>query len=286
MTDRRLPETPLLTVDVILELPGGRIVLIERKNPPHGWAIPGGFVDRGESCEDAARREVMEETGLAVENLRLLGVYSDPGRDPRFHTCSVVYTGIAVGTPRAGDDAAGCASFELGNLPAPLAFDHGRILSDHLHARRDRSGPDRSRSFGIVVVDDSVAPREFLLLKKRGRDVWELPKGRAEGDEDAERAARREVAEETGLAGLELLPVLRAVCRYERKPGGGYKDVVYFAARLPPARRGEVAISSEHEAFAWHSAVSARPLISREGIRGALDVVERYLDGEAAGARC
>lgn len=127
------PQTPLLTVDVLVHLPGRGIVLVERKNPPHGWALPGGFVDVGECCEAAAVREMLEETGLEVELTSLLGVYSDPARDPRGHTASAVYTAQALDPAklRAGDDAAKAQVFPLDALP-PLAFDHGRIVRDYV----------------------------------------------------------------------------------------------------------------------------------------------------------
>ncbi|MCM0083668.1 NUDIX hydrolase [Geomonas sp. Red32] len=121
---------PFPTVDVIIELAEG-IVLIERKNEPYGWAIPGGFVDYGESVETAAARESLEETGLEVNNLRLLGVYSDPARDKRSHNISTVYAATATGKPQAGDDAAGLAVFPLDRLPQPLCFDHAKILADY-----------------------------------------------------------------------------------------------------------------------------------------------------------
>ena len=127
------PQTPLLTVDVLVHLPGQGIVLVQRKNPPHGWALPGGFVDLGESCEAAALREAREETGLEVELTALLGVYSDPARDPRGHTASAVYTAQALNPAQlmAGDDAAKAAVFPLDALP-PLAFDHARIVHDYV----------------------------------------------------------------------------------------------------------------------------------------------------------
>jgi 8-oxo-dGTP diphosphatase len=124
-----------LTVDVIIELPNERLVLIRRKNPPPGWALPGGFVDVGETVEDAARREALEETSLSVELVRQFHVYSDPARDPRGHTVSVVFIGRAEGTPLGADDAAEARAFPKGDLPEPLAFDHGQILADYL-ARR------------------------------------------------------------------------------------------------------------------------------------------------------
>lgn len=124
------PVTPLATVDILIRS-GEGVVLIRRRNPPLGWAIPGGFIDVGERAEDAARREAREETGLEVELAALLGVYSDPDRDPRGHTLSVVYTATATGTPQGADDAAEARVFALDALPAPLAFDHARILADY-----------------------------------------------------------------------------------------------------------------------------------------------------------
>jgi len=105
-------------------------VLVRRKNPPPGWALPGGFVDTGESLEAAAVREAKEETGLSVRLEELLYVYSDPRRDPRRHTVSAVYLGRADGDPAGGDDAAEARAFPWTALPAPLAFDHADILSD------------------------------------------------------------------------------------------------------------------------------------------------------------
>ncbi len=121
---------PFPTVDIIIELASG-IVLIERKNEPFGWALPGGFVDYGETLEDAAVREAREETSLQIRNLRLLGCYSDPARDPRQHNISTVYVADGNGTPRAGDDAVHLEIFPLTALPSPLCFDHGKILADY-----------------------------------------------------------------------------------------------------------------------------------------------------------
>lgn len=121
---------PFPTVDVIIELEGG-IVLIERRNEPFGWALPGGFVDYGESLESAAVREAREETSLEISDLRLLGCYSDPARDARMHTISTVYIATGRGIPHAADDALNLAVFRLDSLPERLCFDHGRILADY-----------------------------------------------------------------------------------------------------------------------------------------------------------
>lgn len=127
------PKTPLLTVDIIIRLDAHpeNLLLIERRHPPLGWALPGGFVDVGERVEDAARREALEETGLAVTLEALLGCYSDPARDPRGHTVSIVYVARACGAPRAGDDARACRVFDVRDVTVPVVFDHPRILSDY-----------------------------------------------------------------------------------------------------------------------------------------------------------
>ncbi len=128
---------PFPTVDIIIEINGG-IVLIERKNPPYGWALPGGFVDYGESLENAAKREALEETSLEISNLRLVGCYSDPKRDARMHTISTVYSATGEGAPKAADDAASLAIFSLDNLPELLCFDHADILKDYIRQKKTR----------------------------------------------------------------------------------------------------------------------------------------------------
>jgi ADP-ribose pyrophosphatase YjhB (NUDIX family) len=128
---------PRLTVDVIIDV-GGRIVLIKRKNPPPGWAIPGGFVDYGETLEQAVVREAREETSLDLVGLRQFHVYSDPGRDPRHHTVTLVFTAQGRGEPKAADDAKEIGLFTRDNLPEPIAFDHRRILEDYFAKRSAR----------------------------------------------------------------------------------------------------------------------------------------------------
>lgn len=134
------PITPALAVDAVIEMtdrPGRPIVLIERRNEPLGWALPGGFVDVGETLEQAVVREVLEETGLKITLGELLGAYSDPARDPRGHTVGIVYTATATGEPQAQDDAKAVALFDP-ERPPPLAFDHARILEDFRRWRAKR----------------------------------------------------------------------------------------------------------------------------------------------------
>jgi 8-oxo-dGTP diphosphatase len=127
---------PLVTVDAVIEVPDG-IVLVERSNPPFGFALPGGFVDYGESLEEAVRREASEETGLELSDLAQFHTYSDPSRDPRFHTVSTVFTARSAGAPRAGDDAAAVHVVKADEVPGlAFAFDHGKVLADWLSKRR------------------------------------------------------------------------------------------------------------------------------------------------------
>lgn len=135
---------PVPTVDIIIEI-GESIVLIKRKNPPHGWALPGGFVDYGESYETAAAREAEEETGIIVKDLRQFRTYSDPDRDPRQHTASTVFIGSSETEPVAGDDAAEAALYTEKNLP-PLVFDHGKIVADYFAFKKSGRLPDAQGS--------------------------------------------------------------------------------------------------------------------------------------------
>lgn len=123
------PITPLLTVDILI-VQSGKLVLIRRRNPPHQghWALPGGFVDVGETVEEAAVREANEETGLDVELQGLVGVFSDPDRDPRGHTVSICFAALGQGTPQASSDAQDVALFDLDDLPI-LAFDHLKVIN-------------------------------------------------------------------------------------------------------------------------------------------------------------
>ena len=135
------PITPLITVDALIELPDGNIVLVERKYSPPGWAIPGGFVDPGESLADAVRREAKEETALDIGVVSIFHVYSKPWRDPRGDTISVVYYCRAEGSPRGGDDAAKAAAYSPYDLPENMAFDHRKIIGQFLHWKETGERP-------------------------------------------------------------------------------------------------------------------------------------------------
>ncbi len=131
-------KTPYAAVDFIVELidrPDRPIILIERGFKPLGWAIPGGFMDYGEAAEATAKREAMEEIGLEINLVELLGAYSDPTRDERQHTLALVYIATATGTPKAGDDAKAFKAVNVWELPKNLCFDHDRILQDYLNLR-------------------------------------------------------------------------------------------------------------------------------------------------------
>jgi len=129
-------KNPIPTVDIIIEIESTKgIVLIKRKNPPYGWALPGGFVDYGESLEESAVREAKEETDLDVKLIEQFHTYSDPGRDPRHHTISTVYVAKAKGIPQAKDDALEVGVFNQSSLPAEIAFDHRSILMDYFKSK-------------------------------------------------------------------------------------------------------------------------------------------------------
>jgi ADP-ribose pyrophosphatase YjhB (NUDIX family) len=136
---------PSPAADILIELDTGGIVLIERKFEPHGWAIPGGFIDYGESAEAAAVREAKEETGLDVRLIEQLYTYSDPARDPRGHTLTVVFIAEASGVPVGDDDAARAGVFTETTLPTPLAFDHVKVLEDYFTYKRTGKHPDSAR---------------------------------------------------------------------------------------------------------------------------------------------
>jgi 8-oxo-dGTP diphosphatase len=147
MTDGKAYKNPTPTVDVLIELDGrpGTLVFIERRNAPHGFALPGGFVDEGEWLADAAAREAKEETGLDVALIELFHAYSDPARDARLHTVSTVFIARAEGTPVGSDDAARCLVCAPDELPGPLVFDHATIVADYLAYRASGRRPPPRR---------------------------------------------------------------------------------------------------------------------------------------------
>jgi ADP-ribose pyrophosphatase YjhB (NUDIX family) len=143
-TEIKVNKNPLTAVDIIIEIDSRGIILIKRKNPPYGWAIPGGFVEYGESLEEASVREAKEETNLEVALIKQFHTYSDPNRDKRFHCISTVYIGKAKGIPEAKDDAAEIGIFSESSLPQDLAFDHRIILSDYFESK-SASSPQRRK---------------------------------------------------------------------------------------------------------------------------------------------
>jgi ADP-ribose pyrophosphatase YjhB (NUDIX family) len=134
---------PLVTVDIVIEIDDG-IVLIKRENPPYGWALPGGFVEYGETLESSAVREAKEETSLEIQLKEQFHSYSDPHRDPRHHTVTTVYIAKGIGIPKSGDDAKKLGVFIKSNLPEPIVFDHKKIIDDYF---RYTEGELRTNNF-------------------------------------------------------------------------------------------------------------------------------------------
>lgn len=168
---------PVPAVDLIIEirLPDGRtgIVLIERKNPPLGWALPGGFVDYGETLEQAAIREAREETSLQVELIRQFHTYSDPGRDPRRHTISTVFIARAEGRPEAADDAVKVGVFTREEINFPLAFDHRQIIDDYFCWREKHPPEPQQDEPGYQTRPCQQGPDQAEMLAELTR-VWSL----------------------------------------------------------------------------------------------------------------
>ncbi len=135
---------PLLTVDIIIEINNG-IILIERANPPYGWALPGGFVNYGESIESAAIREAKEETSLEIKLKEQFQTYSEPDRDPRHHSVTTVFIASGIGVPRAEDDAKRLGIFTKNTLPRPIAFDHEKIIRDYFRYKNGELKKDLFR---------------------------------------------------------------------------------------------------------------------------------------------
>ena len=142
---KKTHRNPFVTVDIIIEI-NDKIVLIQRANPPYGWALPGGFVDYGESLETSAIREAKEETSLEVTLKEQFHTYSDPDRDPRHHTVTTVFIGIGAGTPKAADDAKRLDVFTENDLPESIVFDHRKIIDDYF---RYRQGVSKNTIFSL-----------------------------------------------------------------------------------------------------------------------------------------
>ena len=160
---------PIPTVDIIIEWEGKGIILIKRRNVPRGWAIPGGFVDYGESLEEAAIREAKEETGLDVELVRQLHTYSDPSRDKRFHTISTVFIARAKGTPKAADDAEEIGIFTKDNLPEPLMFDHAKILGDYIKERHKGTEEQKHKAIRKALQESQA---KYYDLYENAPDMY------------------------------------------------------------------------------------------------------------------
>lgn len=137
---------PLITVDIIIEINSG-IILIERKNPPHGWALPGGFVDYGESLEASAVREAKEETSQDIQLVEQFHTYSDPDRDPRHHTVTTVFIAKGFGDPKSADDAKDIGVFNQQNLPGPIVFDHEKIIDHYFQYKNGVEKRDIFRNY-------------------------------------------------------------------------------------------------------------------------------------------
>lgn len=160
---RRKYRNPFPTVDIVIEVMDGPkcrgVVLIERRNPPPGWALPGGFVDYGETLEAAAVREAREETSLDVELAGQLGAYSDPSRDPRFHTISTVFLARASGVPRGADDAKRAIVVDPRDRSLPLAFDHRRILDDYLRSGKGTPPCPKTKTSSKSLASKALSKR-------------------------------------------------------------------------------------------------------------------------------
>ena len=203
-------KNPVPTVDIIIELEKGKIVLIERKNPPFGWALPGGFVDYGESLEQAAIREAKEETSLEVSLIRQMHTYSNPNRDPRRHTISTVFIAKAKGIPQAADDARNIGIFDSHNLPSPMAFDHDLILNNYFIQRENRNSME-------------TKPEE---INERIQEVHSMLKGRISAD------TRIGIVLGTGLGGLAN--------RLQKPSSLSYQELPYFPRSTVEFHQGKL----------------------------------------------
>lgn len=215
-------KNPIPTVDIIIEMGRGKIVLIQRKNPPLGWALPGGFVDYGESLEAAALREAREETSLDVTLVRQMHTYSDPLRDPRRHTLSTVFIARAQGTPRAGDDARDIGVFDSRTLPSPLAFDHQRILADYYK----QSEEGRTMKTTPVGINGRIREKTPEEIDQRIRKVHRLLKQRIPAD------TRIAIILGTGLGGL--------ADRVQDSSSISYQDLPFFPHSTVESHQGKL----------------------------------------------
>jgi purine-nucleoside phosphorylase len=203
-------KNPVPTVDIIIEMADGKIILIRRKNPPLGWALPGGFVEYGESLEEAAVREAEEETSLKVKLVRQLHTYSDPARDPRGHTITTVFQAKAEGIPRAADDASGIGIFGPEDLPWPLAFDHGAIIRDYFKPKEN---------FTAMNHSTEETEKNIQMVKNLIQEKVPQPMGTA-------------IILGTGLGGMADRLEQPSSLSYEQLPGFPHSTVASHQGRL------------------------------------------------------
>ncbi len=260
MTADQTYRNPVPTVDIIIELERGKIVLIQRKNPPYGWALPGGFVDYGESLEEAAEREAYEETSLRVKLLRQFHTYSQPDRDPRRHTITTVFIARAEGVPQAADDATHIGVFDLQDLPSPMAFDHRLILEDY----QKEVGWEKMKHSAFVLEEQ--IQQAYRLLKEK------VPHG-----------SRIGIVLGTGLGGLAERLEQPFSIPYQEIPGFPCSTVESHPGRLHWGLLGRKKVVVLQGRFHLYEGYTAQEIASPIRVLAALGVEILILTNAAGG---